>query len=177
MTPLQAQRLRTGFTLVEVIASLFILAIAAGVCIAVISNRDTKWDKTAALNDAPAAMDAFDAAFDAEDLTALSTALALGDVFRLAYRVDAGDEVAQWCVIDPAKQTEPLASVGPLFVARLSNGRLYDDFCALEFDVALGWIVPGLADETAVALRGRLDTAAELCLYRTMILRSDLIEK
>jgi len=160
---------------VEVITSLFITAILAFACVALISNRNNGMDAAAALEQAPAAIDALQSALDAEGLDSLDAALANGETVLLVCRSAAGAD-APWKAADPAALAVPLNARGPVFVALLSNPTLYDGARALEFDVNLGWITPGTATESPAELLARLDKTNELCKYRAIVLKTGLIE-
>ncbi|MFA5257111.1 MAG: prepilin-type N-terminal cleavage/methylation domain-containing protein [Opitutales bacterium] len=166
---------RHAFTLVEVIASLFITAMLAFACIALISNRDNGMDATAALEQSPAAIDTLQAALNAEGLDDLNAALAGGGATRLICR-DAADVSAPWKAIDPAALTAPLNATGPVFVALLSNPLLHEGVRGLEFDVTLGWVAPGTATESPAELQARLGAADELCKYRAIVLKTGLLD-
>jgi hypothetical protein len=162
---------RKAFAIVETIVAIFVLALAAIVCLVVINNRDTARDKTAAIGSAPSAIDALGAELESETVTDLNTEIAAGGAIRVVYRsAGAGETIASWKTIDSDKITDGLGPFGPVYVATLSNAKLYDNYRAVEFDVSFGWIKPELATETASELSARLGAAQKLCSYRAIIL-------
>lgn len=160
-----------AFTIAEVVLAIFILAIVAGVCIAIIANRRTQYDRTAAMSGAPAAIDALSYYFDnSAEVAATNAEIVAGGAARVACRVKSGDD-ALWQVVDSDAFTSMDGVSGPVYIATLSNPKLYEKSSAVEFDVALGWIAPGVAGESSGEIKARIGKAAELCKYRAMILR------
>jgi hypothetical protein len=160
-----------AFSLVETIVAVFVLALAAVVCLAVVQNRNTARDKTTAIGDAPSAIDALQAELENESVTALETEIAAGDAIRVVYRKTVSDSPATaWLTLDSDKLTDSLGAEGPIYVAALSNSTLYDNRHAIEFDVSLGWIAPGMAAETAAELKARLGNSRKLCTYKVIVL-------
>lgn len=160
-----------AFTIAEIIIAIFLLALVAITCIAIMANRDTQYDKTAAVSGAPAAIEALSYDFDnKESVDRIHAEIVSGGASRVACRVQSGAE-SLWQVVDSDQFASMNGVVGPVYVAVLSNPKLYDKASAVEFDVSLGWIAPGLATESAAEIQSRLGTAAELCKYRAIILR------
>jgi prepilin-type N-terminal cleavage/methylation domain-containing protein len=163
--------MRPGFTLIEVVASLFILSLAAVACVAILQTRRTGWDATAAMNAAPSAIAALQAAFDEEGPDALGKALASGTARRIAY-VDA--EAGMWRVLT-ADATLP-APDGPVFVATLSSPLAQGGGRALEFDVGLGWVTPWPAGAGQAEVTAALADPVPLCAYRCIVLKGGIVE-
>lgn len=156
-----------AFSLVEVIVSLFILAILAGAVAVLVANRDSARDETAAIGAAPAAIDALEAALHEEGAAALNATLA-GDRIRILWR-DAAADGAPWRCAMCRSFSGTLSASGPVFAAKLENGKLRADGRALELDVVMTWIIPGPA-ETAETLVAKAVEAKEICRYRTIVL-------
>ena len=162
---------RNAFALVETIVALFVLALAAILCIAVVQNRDTARDRTAAIGDAPSAIDALQAELEGETVTALDTEIDAGNARRVVYRkTSASETAAPWMTVDTKNLSDSPGAEGPVFIAKLLNAKLYDNSRAIEFDVELGWIRPGLSSETATEFSSRMEAAKKLCTYRIMVL-------
>ena len=162
---------RKAFALVETIVAVFVLALAAVVCLAIVNNRDTARDKTAAIGCAPSAIDALQAELESESVTTLYAEIVAGNAKRVVYRKSDSDTTASpWLTLDSDKLTGNLGGEGSVFVATLANATLYDNSRAVEFDVSLGWIDPGLASETAEELLARLGGARKLCTYKVIVL-------
>ena len=167
----QSTRSAKAFTIVEIICAIFLLAVVAITCVAIVANRDTQGDKTAAVSGAPAAIDALSSYFDNKAaVDALNAEIVAGGAARVVCRVQ-GDADALWQVVDSDEFASMKGVVGPVYVATLTNPKLYDKARAVEFDVAMGWIAPGLATEDAAGIRNRLTSSAALCKYRAIILR------
>jgi hypothetical protein len=167
----QTRRSVSAFTIAEIIAASFILAIVAGVCIAIIANRDTQYDKTSAMSDAPAAIDALSNYFDnTDDVDATNAEIVAGGAARVAFRAKNGEN-AIWQVVDSDAFASMSGVVGPVYVASMTNPKLYKASSAVEFDVSLAWLAPGAADEKPDEIKTRLGKAAQLCKYRAIILR------
>ena len=165
-------RARRAFTLVEIIVSLFVLALVAIVCIAVVSSRDTDFGKTAAMSDAPAAIDALQVELDSEDVETLYEEISSTGAIRVAYKSSwPGESYMPWRAADPLVLRTAPSAEGAIYVAVLSKAKLYEKKSAVEFDVTLGWVAPGLSTETADHLRARLLDAERLCAYRAIVLR------
>lgn len=162
---------QTAFTIAETIGAIFILAVVAAVCVAIIANRNTQFDKTAAVSGAPAAIDALSYYFDNKaDVTATNAAIVAGKAVRVVCRVREGGE-ALWQVAEGDAFTSMVGVAGPVYVATLTNPTLYENSRAVEFDVSLGWMTPGDAAETAAEIQARLAAPSEICKYRAIILR------
>ena len=160
-----------AFALVETIVAVFVLALAAFVCLAVVRNRDTARDKTAAIGCAPSAIDALQAELESESVATLYAEIAAKGATRVVYRkAGTADTASPWQTVDSDKLADGLGEDGPVYVATLSNAKLYENSRAVEFDVSLGWIDPGLADETASDLSARLGDARKLCTYKVIVL-------
>jgi len=162
---------RRAFTIVEVIVSLFILALVAAVSITIIVSRDTARDATAAIGAAPSAIDTLQASLEGQNVVALNAEIAAGNAIYVVYRSAGTDAaVAPWRTLDSTALPDSLGAEGPVYVAALSNVKLYDKSRAVDFDVALGWIAPGLATESAASLKARLGKAQKLCAYKVIVL-------
>jgi uncharacterized MnhB-related membrane protein len=162
---------KTAFTLAETIGAIFILAVVAAVCVAIIANRNTQFDKTAAMSGAPAAIDALSYYFDNKaDVATTNAAILSGKAVRVVCRVKDGGE-SLWQVAESEAFTSMEGVSGPVYVATLSNPTLYEHSRAVEFDVSLGWVPPGAASESAAEIQARIAAPAELCQYRAIILR------
>ena len=160
-----------AFTIVETIAAVFVLALAAVVCITVVNNRNTARDKTAAIGEAPSAIDALQAELEGESVTNLNTEIEAGGAIRVIFRKSDSDSVAApWYTLDSDKLTDGLGAEGPMYVATLSDAKLYDNSQAVEFNVSLGWIDPGVATETAEKLTARLGDSRKLCTYKVIVI-------
>lgn len=160
-----------AFTIVEIVCSLFILAIAAGVCAAIFANRASRYDRTEALSGAPAAIDALSHYFDNEaGVDATNAAIVRGGAEKVVYRVREND-ASLWQVADADTFASMADVTGPVYTALLANPKLYPNSSAVEFDVSLAWVAPGEAAESTGAIRSRLAKANALCKYRAIVLR------
>jgi prepilin-type N-terminal cleavage/methylation domain-containing protein len=155
-----------AFSLVEVIVSISLLAVLAVAAGTLASNREGARERTAALAGVPSAMDALTAALDEDSPAALAAEIASSG--RAFLWRDAGREGAPWCMAFAGDLPDVVDPVGPLFVAELSHSRLRADGRAVEFTVALGWLVSA-PDESRAALLARAPKAAELCRYPGMV--------
>lgn len=162
---------RNAFTLAEVIGAIFLLAIAAAVCVAIVANRTTRHDRTAAMSGAPAAIDALSYYFDNKaDVAVTNAAITSGNAELVVCRRQepAG---SCWQILNKAEFTSMDGVTGPVYLAKLTNPKLYENSRAVEFDVTLGWMPPGPATEGAADIMTGLAHASELCTYRAIILR------
>lgn len=161
----------SAFTLAETIGAIFILAVVAAVCVAIIANRNTQFDKTAAMSGAPAAIDALSYYFDNKaEVAATHADILSGKAVRVVCRVRDGEE-SLWQVAEGDAFTSMEGVSGPVYVATLRNPTLYEHSRAVEFDVSLGWVAPGAASESAAEIQTRIAAPSELCQYRAIILR------
>jgi prepilin-type N-terminal cleavage/methylation domain-containing protein len=174
-----------AFTLVEVLAALFVLALVLAALLAYFRLRGDGRDLTRALDEAPAAVDALNASLDAEGMDAVAAQFEASGTLRriVCQRNDAG--AIYWYVANPAKLTAPLGAGGPVYVATLSNPKMLSNNLAVEFDVSVDWLKPGAADEASSALVARIDTLAarsdkgssHVCAYGRTVLRKGIVVK
>jgi hypothetical protein len=159
-----------AFTIAENVAAILILAIAACACVAIVANRHTNHDRTTAFSGAPAAIDAFAWYFDNRADVAATNAAVAADTAFVACEI-AGDGGAVWHVMNAKELTDMKGVTGAVYVAQLSNAKLYENSSAVEFDVSLGWIAPGVGQESSADIASRLDKPAPICKYRAIVLR------
>ncbi len=167
-------RRRRGLTIIEVVASLFLLALVAVAAVMLISGRDSISPRRAALDEAPAAVDALHAALRGEDVASLSVSLAAGEARRVVFLTRTQDE-ARWHCMDPATLASLSDAISCLYVAKFGGAEVQGGGLALEFDVSLGWLPP-LEGENADELRARLGDAVNIARYREMVFRKGLLE-
>ena len=163
-------RASRAFTIAENIVAILILAIAACACVAIVANRHTNHDRTTAFSGAPAAIDAFSWYFDNKADVASTNAAVASNAAFVACEI-TGDGGAFWHVMRAKELTDMKGVTGAVYVAQLSNPKLYENSSAVEFDVALGWIAPGVGQESASDIASRLGSPAPICKYRAIVLR------
>jgi hypothetical protein len=158
-----------AFSLVEVMASLFVVAVTAILCFAIVSMRDTKYDETSAIDNSSFAIDALQASFDTEGVSALLVEASSGFQERIVYRsLGDGESVPSWKTASVASLSALPTFFGPVYVAALSNGKSLSSGRAVEFDVSLSWLAPGTSGETLAQFQARRSGAAVLCTFKAV---------
>lgn len=176
MSAFPESRSRLGLTIIEIIASLFILALAAVACVMLVGGRDSSIaDRASALEDAPLALDMLHHGLQEEGLEALRTELEAGSVRRLVYMTLSDGAPAWWYGRADSAADLP-SGLAKLYVATLSAPQLRKDAIAMEFDVSLGWLGIPVEDDSGREFGETLGSAHEIARYRELVLREGLLE-